>query len=112
MLPRVHGEFPASEPQAAILPAPLINARFSALSLRIGTSSTLILPARPNRVYLLVQNQDTDVLYLNFDAPADADKGFQIAPFGYFEPLVATTSALHMLADNAYARCVIIEGTR
>lgn len=76
----------------------------------IGTTSVMVLPANPDRQYLLVQNTSASNVYLAINRNATAQDITLYNNGGYFEPLRPPKGAIYLLGSAASLNCAICEG--
>lgn len=78
----------------------------------VTLASTVLLPANPNRQYLLIQNNHgAGNLWIAFGKAATTTAGVRIIPGGfYLLDAVCTTQEVRVIGDVAHSAIVTVEG--
>jgi len=76
----------------------------------IGIVSTMVVPANPNRQYLLIQNNSASNIYFAINKHATASDLFLYSGGGFYEPLRPPKGAIYLLGAATGLNCVICEG--
>lgn len=75
------------------------------------TASRLVVPYNRNRVYLMMQNLGVSDVFIGFGREATVNDSFRIVgDGGFYEPILGTTSSIHMIAAAGTQNVIIVEG--
>lgn len=78
----------------------------------IGDSNIVVLPENDRRVYLLIQNNGVNPVYVSFGQKAKINGSLIIPSNGYYEPLICPIDSLQMISDTGVTnQCAILYGT-
>lgn len=73
-------------------------------------AGSIYLSYNENRVYLIIQNQDTaNNLYITFVGGGAISRGIRIAPGGYYEPFISPKNSVNAYFDGG-GNGFIVEG--
>jgi len=84
--------------------------KFSVRPFIAGVESVELVGGKKTRRYLLIQNNSTADLYVNFGQDAVPISSIKIAAGGYYEPYRVPVNAIYVQASAANASCVLVEG--
>lgn len=96
-----------------------IGASIRQTTVTVGTTSTQLVPERPERKYLMLINTGTVIAKLNFDAPAVSGSGVPLAAApgagqmgGVYsaESVVIPTSAINAVVAAGSTTITVLEG--
>jgi len=79
------------------------------------TTSELVVPYNADRIYLMMQNVGAGDVFVSFGRGASITPGasFRIAAGGgFYEPILGTTSSVHMITAAGMQSVSIVEGFR
>ena len=75
------------------------------------TVSQLVVPYNRARVYLMMQNLGASSVFVAFGREATLADSFQmVGGGGFYEPILGTTSSVHMIAAAGTQNVIIVEG--
>lgn len=75
------------------------------------TVSQLVVPYNRARVYIMMQNLGVSNVFIGFGREATVNDSFQIVGGGgFYEPILGTTSSIHMIAAAGTQNVIIVEG--
>lgn len=75
-----------------------LRGKFSTSLINVVDTSKQPLNSNPRRVYLIIQNNGANDVYVNFANKATPGN-LKIIPNGYYEPLVAPIDSLNVICD-------------
>jgi len=78
--------------------------------LRTQTIPLQLLPANPDRNYLIIQNRGIASIFVAFDRPANALSGIEIAGGGFFEPETAPKNGVWVISNVPGQLVVALDG--
>ena len=92
---------------------PNTRQRLNDFSFPASTTSQQALPGNKNRVYFSIQNRGPSSVFVSFGKPANVGTSFEVPPGpGFAEPILGTTSSVHVVAATGNPTVVIVEGFR
>lgn len=96
-------------PNQNAVPTQEVAIPFSTSSFTADTVAQQILIMRPNRKYLLIQNNGVNPIYINFDSAPTAAIGVKIPAGGNYEPSKVPTNSVFVIASGS-TPVTVIEG--
>jgi len=87
------------------------NAKFIQQAIQVNDISLLVLNSNNNRSYLLIQNNGTSDIFINFGSKATSNSMIISSGWSY-EPNIPPTNSIYIKSPNGITNsCVINEGT-
>lgn len=86
-----------------------LRGRFSTSIINVSDSSNQVLNSNPKRIYLIVQNNGANPVYINFGNKA-APGNITIIAAGNYEPVVTPVDSISLVTDAGLTSvCAVIE---
>lgn len=96
----------------------IYSTNFKTVPVTVGSSSTAVIAANPNRTYLLLENDSDTIIYLQFGGnPAVANTGIRLnANGGNWESSAAAgnlfSGAVSAISASSNKNLLVVEGTQ
>lgn len=76
----------------------------------VSTVSTLVLAENPNRRCLIIQNKNSNKVWVKLDSAHSTSEGFELIQYGSYDPSNVPTNAIYVKSSSGSSTVYVYEG--